>query len=126
MRRPMGAVVVLGSIAMLDYINEPKIMLENQRVSFFARCISRTARLMEIAGTNPFEESRGVPAPSGADALRPSPGAAFFSQIQEREVRRTALSRGGRGAKESRKQSHPTTRITARFDQTKPNCAGKH
>jgi hypothetical protein len=72
----------------------------------------------------------------GQDALRPSPGAAFFSQIQEREERRTALSRSGRGAEnhsalrvriklhkrtqflsaaETQKQTHSSTQIALKM-----------
>jgi hypothetical protein len=88
----------------VDYQTNPKKSLKTKAFGFgFAR-------------NEAIRETSGAPPPSGEDALRPSLGTALSPKIQDRESRRTALSRSGRGAKEiAGEQTHSTTRITSRI-----------
>jgi hypothetical protein len=72
----MGAVFIMGASS----CKCEKTKRSQNHQADTALFSQRSARGSNIVKTNPFEEIRGVPPPSGDDALRPSPGTAHFSQ----------------------------------------------
>ena len=77
---------------------------------FFGRCRSQKQT----------HSRRSVALDHRAEAARPSPGTARFSPIQEREARRTALSRSGRGAEKCKNKP-----IRRRAELKAKQCQGR-